>query len=69
LSRIHLGYEPSLTDCSFVLGNALEFWNLGTRKRYTTFSCDAVLTCCAFLGDRMVAGADELGRVHFLALE
>ena len=46
----------------------LKIWDVGSMTCLATFSCDAPLWCCA-LAQNVVAGGDESGRVHLLALE
>jgi WD40 repeat protein len=44
-------------------------WDLDAGLPIAAFTCDAEALCCAFAGPRTIVAGDELGRVHFLALE
>jgi WD40 repeat protein len=48
--------------------NTLKVWDVETGEVTATFTCDGAAYCCAFIGDRVVAG-DAGGHVHFLRLE
>ena len=49
--------------------NTLKVWDLESGVALATFTCDAGVTCCAWVsGPRIVAG-DAGGRVHLLELE
>jgi WD40 repeat protein len=47
----------------------LKVWRFSTGELVTGFTCDAPALCCAFAGHNRIVAGDDLGRVHFLALE
>jgi hypothetical protein len=44
-------------------------WELDTGALIATFTCDAAVGSCAFIGDDKLIAGDAGGRVHFLSLE
>ncbi len=46
----------------------LKAWDVETGEVTATFTCDGAVYCCAFIGNRFIAG-DAGGHVHFLRLE
>ena len=47
----------------------LKAWDLDTGALIATFTCDAAVHCCAFIGDAKLIAGDAGGRVHFLRVE
>jgi WD40 repeat protein len=47
----------------------LKVWDLEMGALVTTFTCDAVAHCCAFVGNHRIVAGDQSGRVHFPSLE
>jgi WD40 repeat protein len=47
--------------------DTLKLWNLDTGQTIATFHCDGYARCCAFAGDRIIAG-DTGGRLYLLSL-
>ena len=48
--------------------HTLRVWDLETATCLAVFTCDAAIRCCAWGGERIVAG-DESGKVHLFAWE
>ena len=47
----------------------LKVWDLETALPVAMFYCDASVTCCAVVGNQMIAAGDEAGMLHLLKLE
>ena len=55
---------------SISFGDTMDLWDLRSRKRCSRFTADASLSSCAINGDgSIVVLGDEIGSVHFLAIE
>ena len=48
--------------------HTLRVWDLKSGNCLAVFTCDAAIRCCAWGGERIVAG-DESGNVHLFAWE
>jgi WD40 repeat protein/DNA-binding winged helix-turn-helix (wHTH) protein len=49
-------------------GAMLRVWDLDARRCSATFTCDALISCCAWQGNLIAAG-DHSGHVHLLSFE
>jgi WD40 repeat protein len=47
----------------------LKIWDLETAGALATFTADAAMRCCAFVGAQIILAGDVGGHVHFLKLE
>lgn len=72
----HTGYVQSVAvsadgrrAVSASSDKTLKMWDLDTGALIVTFTCDAAVHCCAFIGDAKLIAGDAGGRVHFLTLE
>ncbi len=48
--------------------HTLRVWDLESGTCLAVFTCDAAIRCCAWGGERIMAG-DESGNVHLFAWE
>jgi WD40 repeat protein len=49
--------------------NTLKVWDLESGLVLATFTCDAGVTCCAWISRHRIIAGDNRGRMHFLQLE
>jgi WD40 repeat protein len=49
--------------------HTLKVWDLESGLSLATYTCDAAVRCCAFVGGRSIVAGDAGGRAHFLQFE